>query len=150
LTGAHRIGLTAAALGVMPFTLQGGAPVLLAPAGTSSVALAGTSRRGARWNRILAFACTAMLAGIAFLVWLDENSPFYLLAAAIAITGWLTRVSAGPATRWALFCSGATLATHAVFFGEDRYHIVIVPMFCVLAARAFAGHAEGTSSAPHL
>ena len=31
-----------------------------------------------------------------------------------------------------------TLAlTHAVFFGEDRYHLVVTPFLCVLAARAF-------------
>jgi hypothetical protein len=51
-------------------------------------------------------------------------------------------------TRWALFCLAATVVTHAVFFGEDRYHIALVPMFCLLAARAFR-HAEGTSNVPH-
>ena len=52
-------------------------------------------------------------------------------------------------TRWALFCLAATIGTHAVFFGEDRYHIAIVPMLCLLSARAFLGHAEDTFNAPH-
>jgi 4-amino-4-deoxy-L-arabinose transferase-like glycosyltransferase len=150
LTGAHRIWLTAAALGVMPVILRGGAPVLLAPSGTSSMALGGPTREITRRNRLRAFTCMGPLVGLALFAWLAENSPFYLLAAAIAVTGWLTRVSAGPVTRWALFCLGATLATHAVFFGEDRYHIVVVPMLCLLAARAFVGHAEDTPNAPHL
>jgi hypothetical protein len=29
-----------------------------------------------------------------------------------------------------------TLATHAVFFGEDRYHIVVTPVLALLAASA--------------
>jgi hypothetical protein len=29
-----------------------------------------------------------------------------------------------------------TALTHAVFFGEDRYHMVIVPVFCMLGAAA--------------
>jgi 4-amino-4-deoxy-L-arabinose transferase-like glycosyltransferase len=31
---------------------------------------------------------------------------------------------------------GTVLFTHAVFFGEDRYHIVVSPIFCILAAAA--------------
>ena len=30
----------------------------------------------------------------------------------------------------------ATALVHAVFFGDDRYHIVITPVLCVLAAAA--------------
>ena len=29
-----------------------------------------------------------------------------------------------------------TAVTHAVFFGEDRYHIVVVPVLCILGAAA--------------
>jgi hypothetical protein len=29
-----------------------------------------------------------------------------------------------------------TAITHAVFFGEDRYHIVVTPVFALLAAAA--------------
>jgi hypothetical protein len=27
--------------------------------------------------------------------------------------------------------------THAVLFGEDRYHVVVTPVLCVLAAAVF-------------
>jgi hypothetical protein len=29
-----------------------------------------------------------------------------------------------------------TALTHMIFFGEDRYHLVIAPVFCALAAAA--------------
>jgi hypothetical protein len=29
-----------------------------------------------------------------------------------------------------------TAITHAVFFGEDRYHVVVTPVFAMLAAAA--------------
>lgn len=32
---------------------------------------------------------------------------------------------------------GSTVLTHAVFFGEDRYHVVVTPVLCILAAAAF-------------
>jgi hypothetical protein len=30
-----------------------------------------------------------------------------------------------------------TIATHAVFFGEDRYHIVVTPVLAILSSAAF-------------
>jgi hypothetical protein len=30
-----------------------------------------------------------------------------------------------------------TALAHAVFFGEDRYHVVATPVLCLLAAAAF-------------
>jgi hypothetical protein len=29
-----------------------------------------------------------------------------------------------------------TIATHAVFFGEDRYHVVVTPVLALMAAAA--------------
>jgi hypothetical protein len=80
------------------------------------------------------------MAALAVLVWYADSSPFYLLAvalvaaAAIPIQGGPSR---GPVISWAILSVLATLVTHAVFFGEDRYHVVVTPMFCVLAAAAF-------------
>jgi 4-amino-4-deoxy-L-arabinose transferase-like glycosyltransferase len=135
LTGAHRVWLTSAALGVVPVFGGGSAR---RPGG------AGSPR-----DRAITLVSIAMLSATALLAWGSDTSPFYLLAVATTIVGWLTRASAGPVTRWALFCLAATIVTHAVFFGEDRYHIVIVPMLCLLSARAFARHAEDTSNVPH-
>jgi len=33
-------------------------------------------------------------------------------------------------------CSPATALTQVIFFGEDRYHLVVTPMLCILAAAA--------------
>jgi 4-amino-4-deoxy-L-arabinose transferase-like glycosyltransferase len=135
LTGAHRVWLTIAALGVLPAF---GAD---APRGRNSSA----SPR----DFTGALLAGALLAAIAVIAWGSDNSPFYVLAVAMTVVGWLTSGSAGPVTRWALFCLSATLVTHAVFFGEDRYHIIVVPMLCILAARVLIRHAEDTSNAPH-
>jgi hypothetical protein len=86
------------------------------------------------------------------IVWTREPSPFYVLALAVAVFGWFRLPGGpprGPVMRWALLALLGTLATHAVFFGEDRYHIVITPMLCLLAAGAFRAHAEDTSTALH-
>jgi hypothetical protein len=144
LTGAHRVWLMGAALGVVPaFGVMGAVP----PLGVSSARRRAfsSSPRG----RVVAIASSALLATLAVIAWTSDSSPFYLLAVGMTLVGWLGCASAGPATRWALFCLAATIVTHAVFFGEDRYHIVIVPMLCLLAARAFRGHAEETFKPPH-
>lgn len=42
-----------------------------------------------------------------------------------------------PAVLWGLLIYAAGVVfTHAVFFGEDRYHMVLVPTFCIFAAEA--------------
>jgi 4-amino-4-deoxy-L-arabinose transferase-like glycosyltransferase len=133
LTGAHRIWLTAAALGTLPIAWRARRG-RSAPAGR--VAIATTS-----WLA-LAFVTAA--------AWLGKDTPFFLLAAAIALIGAWNAGTAGVATRFALFSLAGTIVTHAVFFGEDRYHVVIVPMLCLLAARAFYRHAEPTFNSPHI
>jgi len=64
---------------------------------------------------------------------------FYPLAIVAVILPWLP-LPARPSRPSALaLCVGfvaTTLVTHAVFFGEDRYHIVITPALCILAAAA--------------
>jgi len=139
LTGAHRVWLTSAALGVAP--VLGAARAVVAAARRSLSALT--------TGRVTILVSTAVLALVALVAWTSDSSPFYLLAIAMTFVGWLNSTAAGPVTRWALFCLAATIVTHAVFFGEDRYHIVLVPLLCVLSARAFAGHAEDTFNAPH-
>jgi len=135
LTGAHRLWLTLAALGVLP-AFGADAPRRRERADSSR-------------DLTVALVCGAIMMAIAVMAWGSESSPFYLLAVAMMVVGWLTSASAGPVTRWALFCLSATVVTRAVFFGEDRYHIVVVPMLCLLAARVLLGHAEDTSNAPH-
>jgi hypothetical protein len=127
LTAAHCLLLTLAVFAATPFT---------------------RSREGRGARAIIA----AIVGALMLIVWTREPSPFYLLAVAVAVLGWFRLPGApprGPVMRWALLSLLGTMMTHAVFFGEDRYHIVITPMLCLLAAGAFRAHAEGTSTALH-
>jgi 4-amino-4-deoxy-L-arabinose transferase-like glycosyltransferase len=113
LTGAHRVLTTIAALALFSRRPR--------------------SRRGWIAQDIV---CAGLIA-LSGYAWLSDSSPFYLLAVAISLVGVLPIPSAppkGPVWHWAIFTIGATLVTHAVFFGEDRYHIVVTPMLCILAA----------------
>jgi len=65
--------------------------------------------------------------------------PAWPLAIFAATVPWLPlpgRPAAPPALLFAVALLATTIATHAVFFGEDRYHIVITPVFALLAAAA--------------
>jgi hypothetical protein len=64
---------------------------------------------------------------------------FWPLAVLVAIVPWLPipgRPPFPPALLLPIALLGTTIATHAVFFGEDRYHIVVSPVLCLLAAAA--------------
>lgn len=114
LSAIHRILLTAAAFGV--------------------VALAGFRRRG-----IPQLFALALVTGLAALAWHRVDGAFWPLALAIVVIGVLPLPGApakGPVWRWIAYSLGSVLVTHAIFFGEDRYHIVVTPMLCILAAAA--------------
>ncbi len=95
-----------------------------------------------RWDRrpfvaqALALGCVLALGVWAFV---DIDHPFYplaLLTPLIALAHLPGRPPQAPAGRWALGVLAMTLLTHAVFFGDDRYHLVATPMLCLLAAAA--------------
>jgi hypothetical protein len=58
---------------------------------------------------------------------------FALLAPLIALAQLPGRPHQGAAGRWMIAFWAVTSLTHAVFFGEDRYHLVVTPVLCVLA-----------------
>ncbi len=65
--------------------------------------------------------------------------PFFALMVMtpfLAILPFPGRPSMGPGGRVLFALLFATTLTHAVFFGEDRYHLVISPVLCILAAGA--------------
>lgn len=69
----------------------------------------------------------------------DPWHPFHWLAVVPPLLGLLPLPGSpwqGPVGRYALGLLLTTAATHAVFFGEDRYHIVVAPILCLLAAAA--------------
>ncbi len=84
-----------------------------------------------------------MLLGL--LVWfaaMTPTHPFWLVAVAIVVVAavrWRSLVTTGGALFYGAFSLACLLLVHAVFFGEDRYHIVVTPLLCMLAACAFGG-----------
>src|SRR5262249_5645603 len=116
LSGTHRALLTAAAFSIVP------APTW--------------SLGRAPWVLLRA----ALAIGISAFAWLAGDSPFYLVAVVSSLVWSLS----GPVLRWAQLSLLGTLITHAVFFGEDRYHIIVTPMLCLLAAGALRKYAENT------
>ncbi len=96
-------------------------------------------------DRVRTFAFAAVAVGLAALAWFRDDAPFYLLAVAISVFWSFS----GPVLRWAQLSLLGTVVTHAVFFGEDRYHVVVTPMLCLLAAAALSKDAETTFIVPH-
>lgn len=90
----------------------------------------------------------AML-GVVGLVGLVPNfagvPTFWPLVVMTSVVLWLPipgRAPLAPALRLPLALLTTTVLTHAVFFGEDRYHVVVVPVLAMLAASALRRPAE--------
>jgi len=93
--------------------------------------------------RALAFelASLALVIGLASLAFLRDEGTFWPLAISIPVLAAIPRKTApnGHGVIGSLaFAVGSVCLTHAVFFGEDRYHVVITPALCVLAACALS------------
>ena len=82
----------------------------------------------------------ALLVGIAVLFYAALTSrSFWPLALVPAIVPWLPlpgRASWPPALLLPVALLATTIATHAAFFGEDRYHVVVTPVLALLACAA--------------
>jgi len=124
--------------------------LLLAIAAFSAVGLPRWDRR-ARPAFFAQLALVALVLGVAAHAALSDDHPFYLLAvltpvlAALPIPG---RPAQGAAGGYLLSLLAVTALTHVVFFGEDRYHLVVTPLLCMLAAAAL--RAQGTVTGPSL
>ena len=82
-----------------------------------------------------------LAAGLAIFLLFSADDPkyFYLVAVAIPLIPLLPlpgRPRQGGVGRCLLGMLFLTTFTHAVFFGDDRYHLVISPVLCILAAGA--------------
>jgi hypothetical protein len=117
LTAAHLALLAAAALSIV-------APPL------------GRLRKQEQYWQIalLVLICALIFYGIA-----DEQHPFHwliALAPALAFLPLPGRPYLGALGRMAMAAVLITAGTHVIFFGEDRYHLFLSPLLCVLAAAA--------------
>jgi hypothetical protein len=96
-----------------------------------------------RKHRPLAFwvqaALAALIAGVGLYAFASDRHPFYVLALLIPLITALPlpgRPALGAAGVYASGLLVTVIVAHVVFFGEDRYHLVVSPILCVFAAGA--------------
>jgi len=112
--------------------------LLMLGAALSVVAMAGYRPRAGK-AYLTQTALLLMIAGVSAYCFADDDHPFYLLALIpplVALARLPGRPTQGPAGACLLGWLLLTSLTHAVFFGDDRYHLVVTPAFCILAAAA--------------
>ena len=115
-TLVHRLLLAGAALGCMAFPR---------PRPSRDAAVQGA----------LIVAAGALVA----LAFTASTPVLWPLALFVALVPWLPlpgRPPAPPALLLPLALLATTVVTHAIFFGEDRYHVVITPVLALMAAAA--------------
>ena len=130
LTLVHRLLVAAAAFGVVAFVRRGGA-------GRMQIAL------------IVSVAALIYDAGFG-----NATARFWPLVLFVSVVPWLPlpgRPPVPPGFLLVVAFIATTVVTHAIFFGEDRYHVVVTPALCLLAAAALrrparAIRARGSSS----
>jgi 4-amino-4-deoxy-L-arabinose transferase-like glycosyltransferase len=92
-----------------------------------------------------------VLVGVSSYAVTSDAHSFYLLAVLVPLAAALPLpgrpLQAGPGGYLLAFFA-ATALTHVVFFGEDRYHLVLTPVLCILAAAAL--RVQGTVMGPSL
>jgi hypothetical protein len=113
-TFVHRLLLGAAALGCVGWARRG----------------RGATAQGGLLVGLLLLAVLAVKA---------ETPMFWPLAVAIAIIPWIPLPGSPPwpwALRLPLALFTTTAVTHVAFFGEDRYHVVLIPVLALLTAGA--------------
>lgn len=85
-------------------------------------------------------------AGVAGYLAANAASPtFWPIVLGTCVLAWLPlpgRPRAEPALLLLVVLLATTALTHAVFFGDDRYHMVATPALCLLAAAALRRPAE--------
>ena len=108
-----------------------------------AAALAMVGRLGFRssywWNLLTQGFLLGLVAALAIYGFTNEYHPFHWLAVAIPVMGFLPlpgRPWQGGVGYYLIGLVAATALTHAVFFGDDRYHLVVTPVLCILAAGA--------------
>ncbi len=87
----------------------------------------------------LQIAALALVLGLALHGLQSDTHAFWPLAIFLVVLGALP-LPGSPQRNgvigYLVFAIASVALTHAIFFGEDRYHLVITPALCVLAASA--------------
>jgi Dolichyl-phosphate-mannose-protein mannosyltransferase len=111
--------------------------LLLVIAGLTVVGFVSWRRRDAAfWSQASTLGVLALLALYATL---SERHPYFWIAALLPLIPLLPlpgRPRQGAMGRYLLGLLAATSLVHAVFFGDDRYHVVVSWVLCIFAAGA--------------
>jgi hypothetical protein len=78
----------------------------------------------------------------------SDDHVYWPIALAIPVVAALPLPGAparGGVIAYAAWAIGSVCITHVIFFGEDRYHVVVTPLLALLAAAALRPPASGTS-----
>jgi hypothetical protein len=89
------------------------------------------------------------LGALAAHAFMDDAHQFHRLAVLVPLVALLPlpgRPHQGPVGRFLLGLLAITSLTHAIFFGDDRYHIVVTPALCILAAAALRNSSAARES----
>jgi hypothetical protein len=116
LTSVHRLFVAAAALAFVSLAL-----------------------RGEKRARTIQTALLAALALASYAAFAADTPTFWPIVLVGCALPWLPlpgRPAAHPALLMSVSLIATTALAHAIFFGEDRYHMVATPVFCLLAAAA--------------
>lgn len=90
-----------------------------------------------QWGPIAVLLLVALF--VAYALSLPER-PLFWIGVMIPVIGWLRLPGAPPLDNGLHYLLGLlaiTTLTHMIFFGDDRYHLAVSPVFCILAAAAF-------------
>jgi 4-amino-4-deoxy-L-arabinose transferase-like glycosyltransferase len=122
LTSVHRLFVAASALAFVSLALRG-------------------DERARRARRIQTALLAALALG-AYAAFAADTPTFWPIVLVACALPWLPlpgRPPAHPALLMSVSLIATTALTHAIFFGEDRYHMVATPVLCLLAAAALRG-----------
>lgn len=90
-------------------------------------------------SRMIHLGLLVVALGLALQALFDDYHPTWPLAVFISLVAALPLPGSPRASgvvTYLAFVVASVAATHAVFFGEDRYHMVATPALCILAACA--------------
>lgn len=105
--------------------------------------------RAGRRGRFVQGALLALVAFADYLAISAETSTFWPIVLGTCVLAWLPlpgRPRTPPALLLPIVLIATTALTHAAFFGDDRYHVVVTPALCLLAASILRRPATSSST----